>query len=422
MSKEKELKWGTMIPLIGGSAIGCNKATGNLPAFHLSYDAFAANESHIEDYWPDVPMYRIDHEELDIPNKTFEQVDFVNSVCPCAGLSQLNSASGTAASRGSGATQNQWMYNSAEYVLENVKPKVLWGENAPGLFTKMGEGVVDNLKAIGEKYGYSFSLIKTNTELHGIPQRRIRTFYFFWNTPTVPLLSWKFREKKHLIDYLKEIPEDATLQDMFMVAGKVTDHYKPYEFVLEKEELNHADFAKKFGKGTIAQYLEKNELLDECIQWLDKKYHKQGFSNKKSTKSFGDMLEHQKYKTSQGLGYWDASPHFFNESFSALIGRNMFNGVHPTENRYLNIREMLHLMGLPLDFGIKDARQVNHIAQNVPATTAMDMAVEVKKFCEGKAKMTNYTFMKQDNTNQKILVTEELGAVPKKKYKVNSTF
>ena len=30
--------------------------------------------------------------------------------------------------------------------------------------------------------------------------------------------------------------------------------------------------------------------------------------------------------------------------------------------------------------------------------------------------------MKQDNTNQKILVTEELGAVPKKKYKVNSTF
>ena len=50
------------------------------------------------------------------------------------------------------------------------------------------------------------------------------------------------------------------------------------------------------------------------------------------------------------------------------------------------------------------------------------MAVEVKKFCEGNAKMTNYTFMKQDNTNQKILVTEELGAVPKKKYKVNSTF
>jgi len=30
--------------------------------------------------------------------------------------------------------------------------------------------------------------------------------------------------------------------------------------------------------------------------------------------------------------------------------------------------------------------------------------------------------MKQDNTKQKVLVTEELGAEPKKKYKVNSTF
>ena len=163
MNKEKELKWGTIIPLIGGSAIGCNKATGNLPAFHLSYEAFAANESHIEDYWPEVPMYRLDHEELDIPDQTFEQVDFVNSVCPCAGLSQLNSASGSASSRGSDAVQNQWMYNSSEYVLENVKPKVLWGENAPCLFTKMSEGVVDRLRSIGEKYGYSCTLIKTNT-------------------------------------------------------------------------------------------------------------------------------------------------------------------------------------------------------------------------------------------------------------------
>ena len=419
---KKELKWGTIIPLIGGSAIGCKNSAGNEPAFHLSYDAFSANESHIEKYWPEVPMYRLDHEDLEIPNQTFNEVDYVNSVCPCAGLSQLNSARGTEASRGSGATQNDWMYNSSEYILENVKPKVLWGENAPGLFTKMGEGVVERLKEIGRKYGYSFSLFKTNTELHGIPQRRMRTFYFFWNTPTVPLLSWKFREKKNLIDYLNEIPKDANHQDMFMVSGKVTEHYRPYEFVLEKEGLTHKEFAAKFKKGTIAQYLEKHELIDECITWLDKHYPNEGFSNKKSTKTFIDMLEHIQYKTSQGLGYWDASPHFFNESFSALIGRNMFNGVHPIEDRYLNIREMLHLMGLPLDFGIEHSGQVNHIAQNVPVRTAQDVADEVKKFCRGEAKMTNYTFMRQDNTNQKILTAEELGAKPKKKYKVSSTF
>ena len=55
------------------------------------------------------------------------------------------------------------------------------------------------------------------------------------------MLSWKFREKKNLIDYLNEIPEDATHQDMFMVEGKVTDHFKPYEYVLEKNNENIKD-------------------------------------------------------------------------------------------------------------------------------------------------------------------------------------
>jgi hypothetical protein len=98
----------------------------------------------------------------------------------------------------------------------------------------------------------------------------------------------------------------------------------------------------------------------------------------------------------------------------------MFNGVHPVENRYLNVREMLHLMGLPLDFGIEDSRHINHIAQNVPVRTAQDMADEVLKFCRGEAKMTAYKFLKQDNTNHKIIASEDLNSVPKKKYKVNS--
>lgn len=418
--KNKKIKFGTIIPLIGGSAIGSSRSAETKPAFHLSYNAFAANESHLERYWTDVPMYRLDDPNLEMPANTFESVDYVTSTCPCAGLSLLNSARGSDASRGSDAVQNKWMYESSDYILENVKPKVLWGENAPGLFTKMGEGVVQRLRQIAEKHDYSFSLIKTNTELHGIPQRRIRTFYFFWNTPTVPMLNWKFREKKSLLDYLNDIPSGATLQDMFMVDGKVTEHFKPYQFVLEREGLTHAEFSSKYKKGTIAQYFDKHNILDECIEWLKTNYPKEGFSNKNSTKTFIDMLHHQKTKLADGKGYWDASPHFFHDSFSALIGRNMFNGVHPVEDRYLNVREMLHLMGMPHDFEIQDSRQVNHIAQNVPVRTAQDMADEVRKFCEGELKMTQYKFMKQDNTSQKIIAVEELNSAEKKSYKVNS--
>ena len=127
--KDKEVRWGTMIPLIGGSAIGCSKSAGSKPLFHLSYSAFAANESHLQRHWPEVPMYRIDK------TKGVEQsmkqllaggaIDFVNSVCPCAGLSMLNTSVKGPSGRGSDAQQNQWMLKSAEFVFQHVRPKVL---------------------------------------------------------------------------------------------------------------------------------------------------------------------------------------------------------------------------------------------------------------------------------------------------------
>ena len=52
-------RWGTMIPLIGGSALGCERATGVRPLFHLSYTPFAANESHLIKAWPEVPRCEV---------------------------------------------------------------------------------------------------------------------------------------------------------------------------------------------------------------------------------------------------------------------------------------------------------------------------------------------------------------------------
>ena len=39
--------------------------------------------------------------------------------------------------------------------------------------------------------------------------------------------------------------------------------------------------------------------------------------------------------------------------------------------------------------------------------TARDWADEVKSFCEGKLKMSKYSFMKQDNVKQKIVAKDE---------------
>jgi len=409
---EQPVRWGSIIPLIGGSSIGCAQASGTFPLFQFSYSPFAKNEEHIQRYWPNIPFYYLDKfYENGVPD--FTPLDFVTSVCPCAGLSMLNTAKNSNQSRGSDAEQNKWMFDTTHYVLNNLKPKVFFGENAPGLFTDSGQAVVDELKLIGSNYGYSFSLVKTNTELHGIPQRRIRTFYFFWNTPKVPFVSWKKKRRKTFPEYLKEIPADASCQDIFMVEGVASEMFRPYEFVLEREGLTHAQFFAKIGKTTICQYLQKYNLIDECIEWLRYYYPNEGFSK---TKTFIDILEHQKNKISMGKGFWDDSPRFFGSGFNCLMKKSIMAAVHPTEDRFLNAREMMHLMGLPHDFEIEHGKQnINHIAQNVPVATAQDWADEVVKFCRGECEMTEFTFMKQDNMKQEVVYAESedfFGPVP----------
>jgi len=166
MLVNNNLKWGTIVPLIGGMSVANKNVTGNDPAFFLSYDAFAANDSHAINYFKDTPYFAINEEENVLPAEQlalFQDVDFVSAVCPCAGLSMLNANTSKTSdkSRGSDAAQNEWMYKSAALILEQVKPKVFWGENAPGLYTNLGLGVVEKLKDIGYKAGYSLSIIKT---------------------------------------------------------------------------------------------------------------------------------------------------------------------------------------------------------------------------------------------------------------------
>ena len=118
-----------------------------------------------------------------------------------------------------------------------------------------------NFRKLGAEYGYSFSIMKTNTELHGIPQRRIRTFYFFWNTPTVPMLTWKMENSKSFSDYLKEIPENATQQNMFKTKGKASERFRPYQFCLQREKLTHRWVKEVFYKGVSGLKIHRDLLI-----------------------------------------------------------------------------------------------------------------------------------------------------------------
>tara|TARA_B100001057_G_scaffold500649_2_gene616893 strand:+ start:2753 stop:3910 length:1158 start_codon:yes stop_codon:yes gene_type:complete len=375
-----DISWATMIPLIGGSAIGCSQATKNKPKFHLSFKAFEQNENHLTSYWPDIQ--RIDLDEVALPQA---QLDFVNSVCPCAGLSQLN----TSQDKSTRDSQNAWMMKTSRIVLERVKPKVYWGENAPALYTKSGESVREQLKEIASETGYSFSIYRTSTFKHGIPQKRLRTFYFFWDSETAPVMNWYDRKRDNLIDYLKKIPSKSEQQDIYNL-NDIFEKFPSYTFLLEKFRLDHKGFIEKFGSGpahSVHQFIVRNELIDECLEWL-----KCNSPEHKEIRKF----EHIKNKLSMGKSFLDHSPAFYNDCTNAIVGRTLQMIMHPEKPRGMSHREIMHLMGLPDDFNLQTKR-LNDVAQNVPTCTARDMTFEVIKYLNGELQDSSFSSYKQDN-------------------------
>jgi site-specific DNA-cytosine methylase len=391
MAKKNKIKFGSIVPLIGGMTVANSKIVGHDPAFFLSYPPFAGNDSHATNYFKKTPYIVIEGEENVLPEDQkalFEDVDFVSAVCPCAGLSMLNSNNGSSEkARGSDAAQNEWMYKSAELVLEHVKPKVFWGENAPGLYTSMGAGVVERLKEIGKRNGYSLSLIKTDTFVHGIPQHRHRSFYFFWKDSEAPILGYHKREAPLLKDYLEEIPEGCTLMDKGFGLGALEDN-QWIQFLKHKNyDIKDAIASPAM---TVLQLIWREGWINDAIIW--------GKENEK--RDVWRLCERAEAKAKDGKGVWDASPLLFNEATNAIIAKNS-GIVHPNGERGITVREAMHLMGLPHDFDLQGGHW-NHICQNVPVKTASDWTTEVIRFIKGEITEFGGDFVKQNNVTQKV--------------------
>ena len=217
-------------------------------------------------------------------------------------------------------------------------------------------------------------------------------------------MNWINNPSPTLVEYLRRIPQKASLQDVFIHTGVASQRYRPYQFVLEKEGLTHAEFSQKFKKGTIAKYLEKNNLLDNCIDWLQRYFPKDKFSMEgSSSRTHIDSLRHIQKKLSMNKGYWDDSIKFMGDSFTAVIKKNIVSAIHPEEDRFFNLREILHIMGFPADYEISSVKQMNHMCQTVPVNTAKDWTEEVVKFCRGELRLSDAVFVKQDNTAQTII-------------------
>ena len=138
-------------------------------------------------------------------------------------------------------------------------------------------------------------------------------------------------------------------------------------------------------------YIESHSVsYNEVASWLNSR----GFEKE------ADKAMAMYNKLAMGKNIMRRSVTIPKDFIGAFVGHLPFELTHPDEDRHLTIRECLTIMGLPDDFILQGGvKNLNHICQNVPVTTATDMAEQVLKFVQGflDNQLIDTNFLIQDN-------------------------
>lgn len=366
------------------------KSSNSLPEFLVSYSGFHDNEKHLLNHYRQVydtamPYHILDHGET--PSK---KVDIVNTTCPCAGLSQLSHGFGT------DNPNNQWMLKTTKYVLEEMQPEVFWGENAPGLMGKIGESIRNQLYQIALDNKYSMSMFRTKSILHGNPQIRTRSFYFFWKSGRNPVLSHFTRPHERIETLLRRAGTNFQMEPISSKTPSKDDPY--YRFILEEMfgGITHREFANEKiefmgvrSNDTFSFIEMKGYDYKQVGAWLSKN----GYDNE------AEKCKYKYDKLAAGKNIMRRGTIIPYDCIGAFVGHYPNMLTHPDEDRYITYREAMTIMGLPSDFELLDPKKsTNHICQNVPLYTALDMADEVTAALDGKRDFAKADLFFQYNT------------------------
>jgi site-specific DNA-cytosine methylase len=365
-----------------------------------------------------IPVINMDstYETFDTPddellyNTVIEQrIDVLMHVAACAGLSTFNTQVHGSKKRGCPDNdQNQNMYNLTKLGMR-MNSKVVVFENAPGAYTKLGEKVLQKLIGIASDNNYSTHLFRTDTILHGIPQKRKRTFIMFYRDSNPGLFNFEHIKYVPLPEYLKLVDESSPHWDL-LVTPEIKDPYS--EFIIDYSgERTFKKAIEKIAKETqsysafSAISLIRIIGFDVAIEWFKtkEKEAKTEQDKNKYTKGLAS-LQRYKEKVQRSLEFWDNSTMLpYNGLYvNGIISRNIYRLMHAEEERSYNVRELLHLMGHPSDFEMLNPdKNVPHITQNVPVKTATFIGSQIRKYLDGDIEISTSSFVKQDNIKQR---------------------
>jgi site-specific DNA-cytosine methylase len=392
------MKHAAIVPLIGGSVLASEEVIGSSPEYLLSYTPFQPNEEHLRNYY-DYKNKEIPYILLDEYARAHEYVDVVSTICPCAGLSTLSHHSGP------DNPKNDWMAITAEHVLGTIKPQVFWGENAPTFAGNTGKKIRDRIYEIGRKNGYTMSVYKTKSLLHGLPQYRGRSFYFFWKEDNkIPVLNYFNRPYKTIDELLNTEVVGNTQREV--TNPKIPTQNPYYRYILDVMHpgMTHPEFIEHIDKTyELTGYIRKQGIT---FPQLAEYFRKNG--NDKEA----DKCIRKQTKLDAGGGIMTRALVVPKDYTGAFVGHLPRNMTHTREDRFLSYRECMTIMGLPQDFELLNPKNnLNHVCQNVPMTTAKDMVGEVVAYLDGKRPMIDGKQLFQNNHSMKEDVWEKDEAV-----------
>ena len=375
-----DITFSPIIPLIGGFPIGAQHATGNTPTQVISAVPFGANDA-LYINWLKQRGYPIDRVDFQTEPEKIKPVDFVICTPPCAGLSTLGRKK-KGVDRADNPV-NDWLYTALKVGIENAKAKVVIIENAPALSTKIGKPVLAKLQGIAEKAGYSTVTYRTTTAFHGFPQQRRRTFFFAFKGDKPPILPYRNLPYTKAPDVLRAVSSDLPQYEVSM-SPKILE-CAWWEYLLTKFTV--AEIRERMCKvGTIGDIVFKNGWLDDAIKyWEDKVAGYENESDEVKTRydRYLHWSTHCRNKFSRGLGIFDSSARLYDDVTCTLTAKS-FGMLHPDEDRSINVREAMVLMGMPNDFLLLNTkRDRNKIVQNVTVATAQEMSGFAMQFIEG---------------------------------------
>ena len=238
-------------------------------------------------------------------------LDLVVGGPPCQGLSS--------AGKGKPDDERNYLYQDYFAVVKRWQPKYFLIENVPGLLSKKNEHILCGMKDLAYDLGYDMDITLLNSDDFGVPQKRKRVIIFG---------SKKSIHDKSSLYFSRMTPK---------VVGEMLDDLKSYQPPgLPNHDIEGASIPKEVdyeriqqipeGKGIRYQkdednYLSKNLKLD--VNWDELPENR---------------LRQTKY---QRLDRDTQSP-------TIMTSRTTY--YHPTEHRYLTVREAASIQGFPVQF------------------------------------------------------------------------